>query len=52
MYCLRGDNGSGAEDFWGEFTESIRARYEASVAKLEAERDHANMVADAAIEGE
>ena len=39
MYCSRGDNGSGAEDFWGESAESIRARYEARVKELEHERD-------------
>jgi len=37
MYCSRGDNGSGAEDFWGESAESIRARYEARVEELEAQ---------------
>ena len=36
MYCSRGDNGSGAEDFWGESAESIRAGYEACVEELEA----------------
>ena len=41
MYCVRGDNGSGAEDFWGESAESIRARYEARVEELERERDEA-----------
>ena len=41
MYCSRGDNGSGAEDFWDESAESIRARYEARVKELERERDKA-----------
>ena len=41
MYCVRGDDGPGAEDYWGESAESIRARYEARVEELERKRDEA-----------